>query len=352
MIESQNKVSIGVILVSYGHVNELQKLVPAIRKQLKLHDRLVVVDNHPDQETIEAFSEDRSALTIGQDNRGFAAACNMGARSIVQDVDLLVFLNPDALPGEGMFDSIRQLDLDKYAGGMPVILLPDGTINSAGNVVHTTGVSWCDKYAQNKTAAKSVENVNVLSGACAVIVSEWWQKVGGMDEGYFMYYEDTDLSTRILQSGGKLTLLTDAYCVHDYEFDKGSYKWLYLERNIPLYILKNWPLTVIILLLPQLIFSALSFWLLAIAQKRFMLKLKSTVMMFRALPEFLQSRGATRKANILSNYDFFSTLYAGLDSPLLSPLVNNSATNYLSRLYYSVCLVILRIIRSGRKLNR
>jgi len=55
-----------------------------------------------------------------------------------------------------------------------------------------------------------------VSGALVFISREWFKKIGGWNEDYWMYFEDIDLSKKVIDSGGKIALLRNAEIIHDH----------------------------------------------------------------------------------------------------------------------------------------
>lgn len=335
---------IGVVVVSYGHEKEVKSLLGILRGQLQKNDKVVVVDNKPPYKFRDTVGTNNLDYLLEHDNGGFAVGCNIGVGKIIDEVDIIVLLNPDVVPTKAAFDAIRTFDTKKFAACMPLVTMPDDTINCAGNVVHTSGLSWCDKIYQPQSVAHDMHSVNVISGACAAVSSVWWKKLGGLDENYFMYYEDTDLSSRILLMGGKIALLPAVTVRHDYDFSKGDYKWLYLERNVPLYIVKNWPLSVILVFLLQNIFIGIGLWVLAMLQGRLSLKIKSTAMFWRALPTFYKERKLMRSKRRITGYEFAKTLYPVIDTPVLGGPLRNKLIQTMFRLYYRLALGVLKLV--------
>ena len=338
---------VGVVIVSYGHEKYLPNLVKLLRKQMRGGDKIVVVDNHPSQNAYNvAVGNKNIDYAIAADNNGFAAGCNEGARKILKFVDVLFFVNPDTRPKKGVIDVIRNADYSQFAAVMPLLILPDNTVNSTGNIMHISGLSWSDGYGKSVADFKSAQDVSILSGACMATTVSWWKKVGGaIPESYFLYYEDIDFCTLMLLKGGRLGLLPEGQIEHDYDYKKGSYKWLYIERNRPLYILRTWPLSVIIVLFIQLFFVGIGLWIVAIIQKRFKLKLKSFIMTIGALPSTLKQRHSIQKGRKISGYKFLQRMSYKLDTPMLGRLGSNKIITAIYFVYYKVCLGILWLFK-------
>ena len=67
------------------------------------------------------------------------------------------------------------------------------------------------------------------------------RRLGGFSAPYFLYHEDTDLGLRLHLAGLGVGIEPRAVCDHEYEFDKGSSKWRYLERNSWATIVRTYP---------------------------------------------------------------------------------------------------------------
>lgn len=335
----QNK--LGVVIVSYGHSEDVRKLVTALQKQLKSGEKIAVVDNHPKQDTFKLFRNQKEVISLVSENLGFAHGCNVGAAAVVDAVDILTFINPDIQPKPGILQEIRSADYDQYTIVTPRILLPDGRVNANGNIVHTTGLSWCKDLYTEPDDRQEPFPVAASSGAFFAVSKAWWNKLGGLDEHYFMYYEDTDLSTKATLLGGKQVVVPTALAVHDYDFIKGTHKWLYLERNRTLYMLENWPLPVLLVLLPQNLLMELGLWAIALVQGRIVTKLKATIKMVSSVPSFLKARHNIQKQRTISSYHFLTTLSPQVDSGSLQAIFRSWPVNAFFRANYAVAKLLL-----------
>lgn len=334
---------VGVVIVAYGHEAHIPFILRSLIAQAQRGDRFVVVDNHPERRSAAAAAQFDGVEVIEADNDGFSSGCNTGAARVADDVDVLFFLNPDTLPGDNVLDVVRGGCATDYAAWMPLLVLPDETVNSAGNVVHISGLSWCDGYLDAHSKHTTSTPITVLSGACAAVRTDWWRRLGGMSETYFLYYEDTDLSTRLLLAGGTIGLLPQATVTHDYDFEKGTYKWLYLERNRWVYMLQTWPTAVLAVLGLQLIAVELGLWVVAVAQRRFLLKVRASLQLVRLLPTIMRERRRIQAQRTCSAADFFQTLTYRLDAPQLGRIGQIAIVRAFFTGYYRLAGKLLRV---------
>ena len=171
-------------------------------------------------------------LALGE-NRGFAGGAGAGAAAT--GAELLLFLNPDALPEPGCLDALREAAALRpdWGAWQALVLQADGErVNTRGNVAHWTGLGWAGGHDE-PVAATPLEpaEVGFASGAALVVRRSAWDEAGGFDPDYFMYGEDLDLSLRLRLAGHGVGVQPRARVRHDYEFGKGAYKWFHLERN-------------------------------------------------------------------------------------------------------------------------
>src|SRR5699024_12609587 len=108
-----------------------------------------------------------------------------------------------------------------------------------------------------------VTDISIASGACLVVRTEWWQKLGGMEELYFMYHEDTDFSARLLLAGGRIGLVHSGYVTQHYDYAKGDYKWISIERNSYVLLLSVLPLRTLLVHIPQILGANVGLWAIA-----------------------------------------------------------------------------------------
>lgn len=338
---------IGVVIVSYGHERDVVGLVDSFATQLRDGDRVVVVDNKRpwqlEAESGEALRR-HGVIIVEHDNGGFGAGCNIGAAAVVDDVDLLFFLNPDTrIEDPGLFDAMRSGLSTGYAAWMPYLLLPDGTVNSAGNALHISGLSWVEGLGQQPDTDAGWSDISIASGACLAVRTGWWRRLGGMEEFYFMYHEDTDFSARILLAGGRIGLCHGAGVVHDYDYAKGDYKWIFIERNRHVLILSVWPLSVIAVLAPQILAVNVALWLIAAREGRLGLKVKSLRLLLTGLPAILRLRRRTQRLRAVSGAEYLAHMEHRVDNPHLGALSESRLVAAGYALYHRLSRAVLGV---------
>lgn len=350
MSENTTRARIGVVIVSYGHEEDVVRLVDSFADQLREGDRVVVVDNKKPwvlTDTSGPTLAKHDVVVVEHDNGGFAAGCNIGAEQLIDDVDLLFFLNPDTyIEDNNLFDTMRGGIETDYAAWMPYLLLPDGTINSAGNALHISGLSWVEGLGETPEPDRGWSDISIASGACLVVRTQWWRRLEGMEKFYFMYHEDTDFSARILLAGGKIGLCHNASVTHDYDYAKGDYKWIYIERNRHVLAITTWPTSVLVVLAPQFLAVNLALWLIAAQEKRLKLKVTSLRLFLTGLPTMFDLRKKVQATRAVSGADFFEAMENRVDNPNLGAMAESQLVATAYRVYSTGCRAALKLFSS------
>ncbi|MGA9761844.1 MAG: glycosyltransferase family 2 protein [Gaiellaceae bacterium] len=335
---------LGIVLVAYDNAGSIGRLLETLAGEKRPGDRIVLVDNHPAHACAD-LAEKHAAVdrVIRSENVGFGAGCNRGAAEIEDEVELLCFLNPDSAPEPGAITRLREGGKEEWAAWSGLLLLPDGRINAAGNTVHVSGLSWCAGYGEEPDGYRPASASLSLSGAAMVVRTQAWQRVGGFAPDYFLYYEDTDLSFRLRSLGLELGIVPGARITHDYEFDKSRQKWFFLERNRYVFILRNWPLSLLLVLLPLQAVVELGLWLASIFQGRLLIRIRAVASFLRMLPRIARQRRAISRQRVASARDCLRLLEPRIDTPLVSGLARGRAISAFFSGYYRAAALVLRI---------
>jgi N-acetylglucosaminyl-diphospho-decaprenol L-rhamnosyltransferase len=338
--------AIAVVVVCHDSEAGIGATLEALVTQLRADDELVVVDNASLDRTLAvaaAASPDAHILEAGA-NVGFAAACQLGARKT--QAPLLLFLNPDAVPAPGCVEALRACGLEQPAWGawQALVTLEDGRhVNTSGNLVHWLGFGWAAGLGEPVEAAgASPREVGFASGAAMVVRRRAWDAAGGFDERYFMYGEDLDLSLRLRLAGWGVGVVPAARVSHDYEFAKGDYKWFFLERNRWWTVLADYPMPLLLLVLPALL--AFEVALLPAAWKGDWLtaKLRAQAAVLKTLPTALRRRRAVQQTRTISSRAFAWHLTDSLDSPHLAAAARLFPLAWAQRGYWRLVKAVVR----------
>jgi GT2 family glycosyltransferase len=336
--------TLSVLIVAWESSDDFQKTLPALLAELGDGDELIVVENKAGDGSVAAVRElaPQARIVSPGRNTGFTGGVNAGAE--VARGDLLVILNPDAVPQPGFGEAIRRPWIEDRGWAAWQALVADGaveTINSAGNPIHFTGIVWAGGHGRPLTEAPAAGEVPALSGACVAIPRENWQRVGGFPAEYFMYHEDVDLSVRLRMEIGPVGIEPAAVVAHDYDFHASADKWRWLERNRLAFLVRVYPALLLVLLAPALVATELALLLVAAAGGWGGQKLRADREAIRWLPRLLRERRAIQRRRKVSAAEFASWLTPDLDSDLISPLVRSWPARLLLRGYWRFVRLLL-----------
>ena len=195
-------------------------------------------------------------------------------------------------------------------------------INTSGNVIHFTGIAWAGQAGRpTREAQDGPHEVAYLSGACMAVPREVWRRRGGFPAPYFMYHEDLDFSLRVRLAGGRVGIEPAARVDHDYEFDKGPGKWLYMERNRLSMIVRLYPGGLLLAVLPVLLVTELVLLPVSIAGRLASLRSCARTCSGCARCRVCsRERRALRARRAISAGEFARWLTPKLSSPYLGPV--------------------------------
>jgi GT2 family glycosyltransferase len=337
--------TLSVLIVAFESRDDLRKSLPALLRELGEGDELIVVDNKPGDGSVEVARElaPQARIVSPGRNTGFAGGADAGAADARGD--LLVLLNPDAVPQPGWGEAIRRPLLEDRGWAAWQALVADGaaeTINSAGNPIHFTGIVWAGGHGRPLAEAPGPGEVPAASGACLAIPLPEWRRVGGFPPEFFMYHEDVDLSIRLRMAGGTVGIEPAAVVAHDYDFSASTDKWRWLERNRLAFLVRTYPGPLLALLAPALLATELALLPVAAAGGWGRQKLRANREFVAWLPRLLRERRAIQSQRKISAADFAAALTPDLDSDLISPLVRSGPARFALRSYWRLVKLLLR----------
>lgn len=312
--------AIAVVVVTHQSADHLRELTERLLAQLREDDELVIVDNVSTDGTPALARELLGAARVIEtgSNLGFAGGCHVGVEAT--SAPLLLFLNPDSQPHPDCLSLLRGAASahPEWGAWQAAVLLNDDQINTSGGVVHYLGIGWagdCDRPISDLPSAD--REIASPSGAAMMVRRGDWTALGGMRREYFMYSEDLDLGLRLWLSGRRVGLVPSARVTHSYEFEKGPYKWFWMERNRWRTVLSVYPTPLLVLIAPALLAAELG--LLAVAARQGWLKpkLRAQAASIADLPRTMARRREVQRTRRISAAEFATHLTSSLDSPYL-----------------------------------
>ncbi len=220
-----------IIIVTYNHRKYLAPCIGSVKNQEYPHE-IIIVDNGSDDGTADFIAETYPGVTlIRNKNTGFGAGNNLGVRNATGDY--LVFLNPDTVvEKDWLTNLIKPIREDHKIITTPKILLYDGSaINTCGNINHFTGLTFTRGLNDPPGSHDRVGAVSGISGACFAIRKEGFDRMGGFDERFFLYNEDSEFSWRAHLFEIPILYVPSSVVRHHYALAVSPQKMYYLEKG-------------------------------------------------------------------------------------------------------------------------
>lgn len=224
---------LAVIIVNYNVRHFLEQALLSVRKAAQsITGEIWVVDNNSVDDSVAMVREKFPEVHLIENtqNLGFSAANNQAIRA--SDSEYLLLLNPDTLIEEDTLEKcIRFMDSHPDAGGLGVRMI-DGSgkfLPESKRGFPSPWTAFCKTFGLSRIFPHSstfnhyhlgyldehaTHQVEVLAGAFMMIRRSVLDNIGLLDETFFMYGEDIDLSYRILQAGYHNYYFPDTTIIH------------------------------------------------------------------------------------------------------------------------------------------
>ena len=213
---------LSIVIVNYNVKYFLEQCLHSVRKAVTGIDaEIFVVDNNSVDGSVDMLNQKfpEVKLIANKENAGFAKANNQAIKKSSGEYVLL--LNPDTVVEDNTFAKVIQfMDDHADAGGLGVKMV-DGKGNflpESKRGLPTPAVAFYKVFGFSRLFPKSkifgkyhlgyldkdkIHEVDILSGAFMLLRKSVLDKTGLLDETFFMYGEDIDLSYRIIKAGYK-----------------------------------------------------------------------------------------------------------------------------------------------------
>ncbi len=224
---------LSVIIVNYNVEYFLEQCLHSVMHASKnLSCEIFVVDNNSVDGSVAMVEEKFKSVKLiaNKKNTGFSYANNQAIKEAQGEYILL--LNPDTVVEENTFAKVISfMDNHSDAGGLGVKML-DGKGNflpESKRGLPTPAVAFYKIFGLSRLFPKSklfgkyhlgyldkekTHEIEILSGAFMLLRKSVLDKIGWLDEAFFMYGEDIDLSYRIIKAGYKNYYFSDTRIIH------------------------------------------------------------------------------------------------------------------------------------------
>jgi GT2 family glycosyltransferase len=214
--------SVFIIILQYGNSQDTIKCLNSVKELRYPNLRTIVVDNaseRTEQDNIREYVKSqlanlkRISLVFNSQNLGYAGGNNVGMKyALSEGADYIFILNNDATVEPDTLDKLMAVaENDSQVGVVgPAIINPEHT-------VYYGKIAWLKPELRHSSVPSRTPYLPpkaYLIGAGLLIKKEVLEKIEGMDEIYFLYFEDADFSIRAQLAGYKLQVVSEAKIFH------------------------------------------------------------------------------------------------------------------------------------------
>ena len=312
---------VAAVVVNANGGNHLDRALSSLGRQTLPPRRTIVVDNASTDGSIDLVEHRHPDVEVIrlEENVGFAAANNLAVRAAA-DCEWIALVNPDAFPEPTWLEELlaaAETNHDySFFGSRLLRATASGELDGTSDVYHVSGFAWRRDHGRAVTAGDgSSEEIFSPCAAAALYRRDAFLEVGGFDESYFCYFEDTDLSFRLRLAGHRCLYVPTAVARHVGSATKGElsdFTLYHSHRNLVSTYVKNMPSPLAWLYLPQhLLVNVLSVAFFALTGRgRVLLAAKRDVLL--DLPRLLGERRRIQRRRQASARELRGVMAGGL----------------------------------------
>lgn len=215
---------VAAVVVTYNSEDHISALLDSIGPALRgLSSSVVVVDNGSTDGTLDILAARSDCELIRSTNVGYAAGMNRAFAASPPARSVLI-LNPDAALDPDSVAAMRDALADpgvgivaprvrEANGSLSPTLRRRPTLGRVGGLSFTGWPAFAERI-EDPSAYESAHDVDWAVGAILLVDAECYAALGGMDESYFLYSEETDFSLRAKDAGWVTRYTPNSGAVH------------------------------------------------------------------------------------------------------------------------------------------
>lgn len=204
-----------IIILSFNGGKDIIECLKSLKRKTA---EVAVVDNRSTDNSVELIRKNfpRVKIIENKKNLGFARGCNVGIRyALKQGAGSVVLLNPDTVVEKRFLRSFLKPLLKNRAD----IVAPVIKFKRAGEWVYDLGgkVNWWlgrPKHLESNKKGDRKQEVDYVSGCAMLVKQPVFEKIGFLDEKFFLYFEDVDFCLRAKKAGFKIAVEPKSVVVH------------------------------------------------------------------------------------------------------------------------------------------
>lgn len=235
MLETTNlNKKISVILVNFNGFADTVECIQSIQKSA-IPVQVVVVDNaslENEASKISALFPDVKVFRQ-ENNLGFAGGNNIGIQwAIDQKFDYITLLNNDTIIDSNLFlHLLKNTNQNTISAPFMYYYSIPKELWYSGGIINR----WTGNPKHFHTQQKTQKRITFITGCCLFLHRNIFERIGLLDESYFMYHEDTDFCLKAIKNNIELTVIPEAKIWHKVGKssggDESAFCIYYMTRN-------------------------------------------------------------------------------------------------------------------------
>lgn len=226
---------IALVTVTYNSADDLRQSWARFDRSLEW----IVVDNRSTDDSADAARSFGARVIESGENRGFSYANNLAAQESTADV--LIFVNPDVTVDRDGIERLARLCTALDGIVAPQLLNPDGSPQENGRqapylyrkVAHFVGSEESRRSYEVTAAPGEIKRIAWAIGAAVAVPRHVFERIGGWDAGFFIYYEDSEICLRAREQGYPVVLTGDVRWPHGWQrATRRTFRWRVWKMEI------------------------------------------------------------------------------------------------------------------------
>lgn len=216
--------SVAIIIINWNSYPHTRECLSSLRKVSYPNFISIVVDNGSQDGSDLQLEREFPEVTLlrNTDNQGFTGGNNRGIQhALDREFDYLMLLNNDTEVKPDFLDHlINVIDADPSIGAVQpkfyYLNNKDRIWNAGGSIIKSLG--WVRTIGENQLAKEKYDHPNStewITGCCFMVRTSIVREIGGLNDRFFLYYEDVEWSLRIRSLGYKLYYCPKSIIYHE-----------------------------------------------------------------------------------------------------------------------------------------
>lgn len=216
---------ISIIIINYKQKDFVEQCAASIYKHFTSYPFDVIIVNNSPEENLNYLKDTYPNISvIENENKGFSQANNLGAKN--SKGEYLFFLNADTtIENDFLKKFIDEFSNKEFGAAGLKLLNNDNSLQLSFWNENTFLNEIQNKKAEEKFKEKDtvfikryevdeIKQTDWVTGAAMIVKKNIFDKIGGFDEKFFLYYEDADLCKRLSDAGYKIYYFPFSKIIH------------------------------------------------------------------------------------------------------------------------------------------